>query len=89
MGVDLSKWGWTEWIGMPADLRRRPFGLVFSLRNFKNICRQVGVSPGRTPGRMFAQDIPTSLQNMLKIIQFNQTKPQLNETPFIQDILCF
>ena len=44
MGVDLSKWGWTEWIGMPVDLRRRRFGLVFSLRNFKNICRQVGVS---------------------------------------------
>ena len=44
MGVDLSKWGWTKWIGMPVDQRRRPFGLVFSLRNFKNICRQVGVS---------------------------------------------
>ena len=52
MGVDLSKWGWTKWIGMPVDLRRRPFGLVFSLRNFKNICRQVGVSllASRTPG---------------------------------------
>ena len=44
MGVELSKWGWTKWIGMPVDLHRRPFGLVFSLRNFKNISRQVGVS---------------------------------------------
>jgi len=44
MGVDLSKLWWTEWIGMPVDLRRRRFGLVFSLRNIKNICRQVGVS---------------------------------------------
>ena len=46
MGVDLSKWEWTEWKGMPVDLHRRRFGLVFSLRNFKNIFRQVGVSLG-------------------------------------------
>ena len=44
MGVDISKWGWTKWIGMPVDLHRQPFGLVFSLRNFKTISRQVGVS---------------------------------------------
>ena len=26
MGVDLSKWGWTKWIGMPVDI---PFSAVY------------------------------------------------------------
>ena len=80
MGVDLSKWGWTKWIGMPVDLRRQPFGLVFSLRNFKNICRQVGVSLART---LAAQDNPADLWHLRHWLQFWQLRP------WIHDNFCY
>ena len=70
MGVDLSKWGWTEWIGMPVDLRRRRFGLVFSLRNFKNICRQVGVSlaePLGSPSSFLDARSVSPVKNSMKL----------------------
>ena len=38
---------------MPVDLHRWSFGLVFSLRNFKNICRQVGLSLQMLSSRVF------------------------------------
>ena len=44
---------------------------------------------GLVGGMRTYKDTPTSLQNMLKFIQFNQTKPQVTDTPLIVDILRF
>ena len=85
MNLVFLSWG-TDLVYVPFNSTKKLFSLV-PMNFWVQIILSVIISD--MVQCVPVKDTPTSLQNMLKIIQFNQTKPQVNDTPLIVDILCF